>query len=620
MCGICGIYNFNTDRSIDSHLLERMTDIMRHRGPDDRGTFIDGHIGLGHRRLSIIDLETGNQPMSNLDGSVWIVFNGETYNFKELRRLLKEKGYRFRTHSDTEVIINSYLEYGKDCVSKFNGMFAFAIYDKRNAELLLARDRLGIKPLYYYVDDNCFIFGSEIKAILEHSYVTKGVDTDSVVEYLSLRYTLGDNTLFKNIKELPPGSLLVASKGAVEIRKYWELSANKVEIAFDEAVNRTESLFRDSVKKRMISDVPIGAFLSGGLDSSAIVSIMAKESKTVKTISIGFDEGEQYNELEYARLLSRRYYTDHHEIVLDMNDYLSTIERLIWHRDSPLEVKNEIAIYFMAKELKNYFTVVLSGEGADELFAGYPKYNGFDNKLRLLKLASLFPYALNCKLAIGVSGLLKKGRTLRKIANTAKNSREIENLLLSNAVRLETTSIFNSKLKRSYEKMEEKLNGFFSNLNGMDFHNKFLHYDLTHHLPSLLMRIDRMTMAASVEARVPFLDHRLLEFVSSLPYNYKYNKKKKVRKYILKTVFADKLPPEIVRRKKMGFPVPMDNWLQSNSFRKCVVETILDERALARGYFDRSNLMELCNKPEDNEEILWRLFNLELWHRVFIDC
>ena len=620
MCGISGIYNFDTEKCIDPHMLNRMTDIMAHRGPDGRGIWLGDNIGFGHRRLSIIDLDQGAQPMSNDDQTIWITYNGEIYNYLELREDLKSRGYRFTTNSDTEVIINAYAEYGEDCLNKLNGMFAFAIWDKRIKKLFIARDRLGIKPCYYYIDKEKILFASEIKAILEHKDIKKTVDPNSVVEYMSLRYTLGENTFFKNIKKLLPGNFLTISDSNIQIQKYWELPANKNnDMIYEDTLNHCESLFFDSVKKRMISDVPIGAFLSGGLDSSAIVCAMSSVNNNVKTISIGFNEGKEYNELEYARLVAKQFNTDHHEIILKSKDYLSMINNLIWHRDGPLEVKNEIAIYYMSKELKKYFTVVLSGEGADELFVGYPKYFNSMNKLKLLKKFSNASFIINNKLIAFILDFFNRGETGRRILKRASNKEDIENLFLSNLVQYRNYSIFNDTFKETARQMEGKLIQYFSNLNGMGFHDKFLYYDANHHLQSLLMRIDRMTMANSVEARVPFLDHRLFEYVSSLPFKSKYNTKKGIGKIILKDLFSDKLPETVVWRKKMGFPVPFKNWLKSDSFHKVIRDVIISEKSISRGYFDFSYVETLFNNYNNNEELIWRLFNLELWHRTFID-
>ena len=620
MCGISGIYYSDQGRSIEPQLLDKITDVMFHRGPDGRGTYIDRNLGLGHRRLSIIDIEGGKQPMSDNAGLVWIAFNGEIYNFKDLKQDLLQKGYLFKTESDTEVIINSYLEYGEKCIQEFNGMFAFAIWDKRIQKLFIARDRLGIKPCYYYQDNEKFVFASEIKAILEHPDIEKIPDINSIVEYMSLRYTLDENTLFRNIKELLPGNFLTISDSNIQIHKYWELSKDKKNnIIYNDILDQCESLFNDSVKKRMISDVPIGAFLSGGLDSSAIVSVMSGQNNKIKTISVGFDEGKEYNEFEYAQLIAQQFKTDHHELVLESKDYLSVIRKLIWHRDGPLEVKNEIAIYYMSKELKKYFTVVLSGEGADELFIGYPKYFNSTKKLNLIKKLSGLSFIFTNRLMSFILDFMKRGETGRRILNGASTKDEVENLYLANLVQHRDYSIFNDPLKETAHQMEEKLIQYFSNLNGMGFHDKFLYFDANHHLQSLLMRIDRMTMANSVEARVPFLDHRLFEFISALPYTIKYNKKKKISKILLKELFSDKLPESVVWRKKMGFPVPIKNWLKDQNFQKEIRSIILNEKSRSRGYFNFPNIEALFNDFSRNEELLWRLFNLELWHKTFID-
>ena len=373
MCGITGIYVFDEKHEVPKALIEDMTNTMFHRGPDEFGFYVNENLALGHRRLSIIDLKAGRQPMSDKNGYIWIVFNGEIYNFRELRKDLEGKGYTFKTKSDTEVIIYSYEEYGLDCLKEFNGMFAFAIYDKRKKRLFLARDRLGIKPLYYTITDKEIIFASEIKAILKHPNVKKKVNLYGISSYLSYRYVLGKETLFDGIYTLQPGYFLLCEDGKIKEKQYWELPIipQKEDKGEEYYVRKLRELLTKSVKMRMISDVPLGAYLSGGLDSSIIVALMSDiKNEPIKTFSIGFEE-EGFNEFEYARLMVERCKTNHKEILLNAEKYIELMPKLIRYKDAPLSVANEVPLYEMSKELKKDITVVLSGEGADELFGGY---------------------------------------------------------------------------------------------------------------------------------------------------------------------------------------------------------------------------------------------------------
>ncbi|MBN2070039.1 MAG: asparagine synthase (glutamine-hydrolyzing) [Candidatus Krumholzibacteriota bacterium] len=641
MCGITGIFHLDPRENADPALLERMTSLLEHRGPDDEGFFYEGRIALGHRRLSIIDLDTGHQPMSDSEKTIWIVFNGEIYNFKKIRRELSRKGHSFRTRSDTEVIIEAYKEWGTEFVERFNGMFALALWDKANSRLVIARDRLGIKPLYTSIVDGTLLFASEMKSILAHPRFRREVDPESISSYLGYRCVPGEKTLFTGIEKLSPGHLLIVENGYMSKVRYWNLPApGKGRDRGEEYyISKIRSLLKRSVKSRMISDVPLGAYLSGGLDSSIIVSIMARLSaKPVKTYTIGFED-EGFNELKYARAVANAFRTDHTEIIVDDREYIDLIPRLIRMKDAPLAVANEVPLHIMSRELRKDITVVLSGEGADELFAGYGRIfrSPFDyERARFLEDDTTIHAEYRER-------LLSK---LQDIYGVRSFVGELDHFInkyhwLS---RLDKEALLSSRIIDKINGDSRVVDFFarqFKEMEGASHYEKLLYIFQKTHLENLLMRVDMTTMATSVEARVPFVDHELIEFVFSMPFEYKLRWKSDVHrlmaaflpsdeiseiydtpKYILKASYRDDLPEEITDRRKMGFPVPLDRWT-GGRYQEFMKEILLDERTRRRGIFNLDAIEKwLAGDRTSNHSSslkLWMLMNLEIWFREYID-
>lgn len=625
MCGICGVYERRTGEAVDRRLLHDMLAILRHRGPDDEGTFVDGGLGLAMRRLSIIDLEGGRQPISNEDGRVTVVFNGEIYNYLELAEQLRRRGHRLATASDTEVIVHLYEERGEDCVHELRGMFAFALWDAARRRLLLVRDRLGIKPLYYTVVGEQLLFASEIKALLMHPGVEARPNLAGLNHYLSLKYVPAPQTMFADVMALPPGHTLVCDPHGMAVRRYWDLSfANNHgrDVREEEYAEQLEELLRESVRLELRSDVPFGAFLSGGLDSSTVVALMSQYlAEPVKSYSVGFGgEGEAYSELPYARLVAQRCQTDHHEVIVRPSHLSELAEKVIWHLDQPIADEACLANYLVAELAARQVKMVLTGEGADELFAGYARYAGeqFSTLFRripaparalALAASSRLPGLRRPKIAL--YALAQPDETVRLTNWFPLFNREMKAALLSEGLKGEledvaTDQLFAEQLARS---------------DATDPLNRMLYVDTKLWLPDdLLARGDKMSMAASLEARVPLLDHKLVEFAASLPPNLKL--RGLTRKYLLKKVSRAWLPPEIVDRKKKGFPMPFAVWFR-NELRPFVRDTLSPATIRRRGLFDPAFMERLLDQHEggtaNHSPLLWGLLSVELWHRLFID-
>ncbi|MTI29644.1 asparagine synthase (glutamine-hydrolyzing), partial [Xanthovirga aplysinae] len=580
MCGITGVINISNFSQISQDTIRLMTDVISHRGPDGKGTYIDENVAFGHRRLSIIDLsEAGKQPMFDVEGNYGIVFNGEVYNFQEIKENLQSKGYKFQSNTDTEVILNAYKEFGIDCVHQFIGMFAFAIYERKTGKVTIVRDRLGIKPLYYTRHAGKVIFGSEIKSILQFPGLSVTYNYNGISSYLSYRYPIGNQTLFDDIFSLKPGYYLEIQEGKVNEKQYYELpiirEEDKEDKGQDYYISRIKELLNSAVNYRMISDVPVGAYLSGGLDSSIVVALMAKNSKMpIKTFTIGFEE-EGFNEFEYARMVSEMYKTEHHEFKLTASDYMKTMHQLIKFKDAPLGVANEPALHIMSRELRKYITVVLSGEGSDEIFGGYGRIFRSPLDHERLKLLEENKELSNESLYNEI-----KANMTSKYGDL-KFSSEMDHFLhLYQYVKWEDKKEFLSKDfiealdgdRYSNEVFEQE----FEKLDGLNSYDKYMWIFEKLHIVGLLQRVDMTTMATSVEARVPFVDHRLVEFALSIPVKYKLKWKSMLHeiigskynsdqisevyddpKFILKKAFEDELPYDVVWRKKMGFPVPV---------------------------------------------------------------
>jgi len=632
MCGICGVYNYLNKTPIEQSLLKKMNDALYARGPDDEGYFIEGYIGFANKRLSIIDVEGGKQPIFNEDGKVCIVYNGEVYNYIELKRELEGKGHVFKTKTDTEVIVHLYEEYGEDCVKYLNGMFAFAIWDSKEERLLLARDRFGIKPLFYSDRNGRLIFASETKAIVQDESVNKDINFEAVHYYLTYLSVPSPLTIYKDIKRLPPASILICESGKVMIKKYWSLKPKKLKFnSVEEYGDVFYRLFNDSVKMQLMSDVPLGAFLSGGLDSSSIVGLMALSSSwPVKTFSIGFKE-EEYDEVKYARFTAKRFDTEHHELVMTPQD-IGRMEDLIWNLDEPHGDSSALASYLVSKLAAPCVKVALTGVGGDELFGGYHTY--LADKLSLYY--SIMPKALTQKLNDGLISHIKvdiqKPSRMRRILRFLKSShlsfekRHTDWMTLLGFEDEEKGKLYSDFLKNKTSGLDSYAvtSEYFSEAGtlGLDPLNAAMFVDLNTYLNNdVLQQVDRMTMANSLEARIPFLDHRLVEFAFSIPSNLKL--RGLTLKYLVKKTMKGLLSNEIVGRKKHGFGVPIRDWFKSDFIMRTTAEYLSDSTIKRRGFFEVEYIKQLIGEHKqgraDNSHKLWLIMVLEIWCRRFSD-
>src|SRR6266550_1035993 len=624
MCGICGFYEYKTHRPAGQRVLSDMLQVIHHRGPDDSGVHIDKDLALGMRRLSIIDLGGGKQPITNEDGSVVTVFNGEIYNFQSLREELQGRGHALKTSSDTEVIVHLYEDFGDECVQHLRGMFGLAVWDAPRRRLFLARDRLGIKPLYFTQAGGRLVFGSEIKAILQHPGVQANLSLEGLDNFLSLKYVPSPQTMFEGIYALPPGCCLTCDESGVKVRRYWDLSfANQCHGLPEEAyAEQLAELLRECVKLHLVSDVPFGAFLSGGLDSSTVVALMSQYlNEPVKTYSVGFQgDAEAFSELPYARMVAKTYATDHHEVFIRPHDLINLSEKVVWHLDQPIADEACLANYMVAELASRQVKMVLTGEGGDELFAGYARYAGE----RLSPLFQYLPRAAK-SVALAASGRVP-GLRRQKLALYALCQPDEVNRLVN------WFPLFNSEAKQALlsEDFKQNLSGgdasavfaeHLARTDATDPLNRMLYVDTKLWLPDdLLARGDKMSMAASLEARVPLLDHELVEFAASLPQHLKV--KGLTRKYLLKKVGQTLLPPEIIRRKKKGFPMPVSLWFRKEA--RSFLRDVLSPSALQRrGLFNPAFVVKLLSEHEngfaDHGSLLWGLLSIELWQRVFMD-
>lgn len=516
MCGIVGIINRDRTAPCLKDNVVSMRDLQVHRGPDGAGVYVNQNVGLGHRRLSIIDLSGGHQPMANEDRSMWIVFNGEIYNYKSIRNDLVKKGHIFRTESDTETILHLYEDMAENCVSELNGMFAFAIWNDKDKSLFMARDRIGIKPLYFSLTKNAFLFSSEIKSLLANGMVNKAINERVLPEYFIFRDISGEETLFEGIKTLRPGHTLIYKEDKVQIKQYWSLFPDRQQTEFekDEALEELESLLLDSVRIRLMSDVPLGTFCSGGIDSSLITAMAAGfAGENIDTFSVGFHEND-YDETHYAQMVSKQYNTRHHEIKLSNSEFADLLPRMIWQNDMPLNFANSIQMYAISRRAKKYVTVVLTGEGSDELFAGYPRYHIPKLVLKYRRAPKIVQNIFN------LSSLFLPSHRLKKIQRNVHQS--YEDLIIYNSSYLRKDFIMDI-LTTSHPfgiNQREELVAKCSNME-LDYQTILLLQDQHNYLLSILMRQDKMSMAASIESRVPFLDHRIIEFANKLPTRYK---------------------------------------------------------------------------------------------------
>ena len=624
MCGIAGIMATHPGVKVDPHTVHRMCQAIIHRGPDDEGIFTHGPVGLGMRRLSIIDLAGGHQPIHNEDQTVWVVFNGEIYNFPILRKELESRGHRFYTNTDTEVIAHLFEDHGADCVKKLRGMFALAVFDLKHRSLLLARDRLGIKPLHYAFVNGTLTFGSEIKAILAAAPELKEVDQQALLEYFSFGYVPDPDTAFKSIRKLPPGHVLELAGGTIRVSQYWDLPqyGTHVPRSEEECLQEMEERLAEAVKIRLISDVPLGALLSGGVDSSIVVALMARaSSRPVKTFSIGFSK-QDFNESEHARLVAKRFQTEHHELIVDA-DISGTLEALTGGLEEPFADASMIPTYHVCRLARQHVTVALSGDGGDELFAGYDRYgihlrrqifNLIPDPLGRLYRRQIFP-RLPHKF---------RGRNFIYNATLSADDRFLDSITCLHAAG-RGKSVFSAEFRSvaaGLKDPHEVFRNVLAQAPATDALSRLLYLETkTYMVADILTKVDRMSMATSLEARVPILDHVFVEYVTSLPASWKLRNGEK--KYILKKL-AERVgvPKEVIYRPKQGFALPLVHWFRKE-FKEDLLRLLLEPRSLQRGYFDprevRSVIDEHLEGYRHHTGVLWRLLIFELWHRNFLE-
>jgi asparagine synthase (glutamine-hydrolysing) len=600
------MFHYDRDARVDACVLDRMRAVASHRGPDDHGQYIDGPAGLAFNRLSIIDLSGGRQPMSNEDGSVWVVFNGEIYNFAGLRDELIARGHQFRTRSDTETIVHAWEEYGEDCVAKLRGMFAFAIWDSRRRVLFGARDRLGIKPFYYHANAGRFAFASEIKSLLEAPGVSRDIDEGAVGEYLRRRYVIGPNTMMREIRKLEPGHTVTVDENGYRTRRYWEPPLDEAEpMPEREAIERAGALLEEVVRMHLVSDVPLGAFLSGGLDSSCVVALMARLGVSdIKTFSVGYDSPE--SELPYARQVAEHFGTDHHELRLTPGAFRDILPKIVWYMDEPVGDTASIPLYYLSEFARRKVTVALSGEGSDEIFAGYPIYG------RMLQFENVnrIPFArLGGRLLAGIAGDSK----VRKYAEMLGRPLEWR----YGGVGGLFSAAQAGRMMPGERQAHDGVAAAYDRCRGLPPLGRMSYVDLTTWLPDdLLVKADRMTMANSLELRVPFLDHHLVEFAARLPRSLRM--RGGVTKYLLKKWAERLLPRNIVYRSKKGFPVPTRSWFRGD-LAGYARETLLERGGPTRQYFAAPEIERLleAHRMEDRSPQIYSLLVFHHWRRQF---
>jgi len=626
MCGICGIMTFSPSVAIAPEELRRMNEAIFHRGPDEEGFYHHEQIGMAMRRLSIIDLSSGQQPISNEDGTLWIVYNGEIYNYLELRAELERRGHRFKTKSDTEAIVHAYEEYGVDCPSKLNGMFSFAIWDTRRRSLFLSRDRLGKKPLYYYAGRDRFLFASEMKSILQAQGVPRRISPQALDLYLTYEYVPAPHTILADLKKLPAGhSLLIKADGKTELRRYWDLHFRENGYHSAELQQGLVELLQDAVKIRLMSEVPLGAFLSGGIDSSCVVALMARAmDQPVKTFSIGFEEG-SYNELHYAREIARHYRTDHKEFILRPNA-LELTEKLVRHLDEPLGDFSIFPTYLVSKMAREHVTVVLSGDGGDELFAGYDAYRAD----RIYRAYRRLPAFVRQGLISPAAKLLpptekKKGafNKIKRFVEGTQYPEDLQHVRWMIFLAAQEKRLLYGEALRSVD-MQHGAHDFmrhhFQNADSQDEINRQLYVDIKTYLcDDIMVKVDRMSMAASLEARAPFLDYRVVEYAATIPSALKLRGKQ--TKWILKQAMAGLLPPQIIKRGKEGFSIPIKNWLKQE-LRPLMLEVLSPARLKRDGFFDAAYVQRLIDEHlrgvENHSHRLWALTVFGIWHDHYL--
>jgi len=625
MCGIAGFVEASSTASpfgpdTSRALVHRMCDVIRHRGPDDEGIWLDDAVALGMRRLSIIDLSTGHQPIHNEDRSVWIVFNGEIYNFQELRRELEAAGHRFYTSTDTEAIVHAYEQWGAGAIGRLRGMFGLAIWDTRSKSLLVARDRIGIKPMYYADANGRLYFGSELKSLLAAPDVPRDLDPDALDHYLSFLYTPRGGSIFKSVRKLPPGHLLTWHDGRIAIERYWQMPARETFSGSEtDAVRELRAVLTDAVRSHLVSDVPLGAFLSGGIDSSLVVGLMAETSGArVKTFSIGFDEP-AFDELEHARRVAQHFGTDHHEFVVKP-DAIGILDSLVSHFDEPFADSSAIPTWYVSEMARRHVTVVLSGDGGDELFGGYDRYVPHP---RVVAFDRYSPRALRHVAAIAAARLPHGARGKNFLRHVARDQqgRYLDSIRFFGAD--EKPDLLTPDVRRQLQDCdpETRLARHFERFAGLPWCSQMMRFDAETYLPEdVLTKVDRMSMAHSIESRVPLLDNDVVTFASTLPASVKIKNGR--RKHVLKEVAATLLPREVVDRRKQGFGVPLGTWFRGD-LRELFADTLLSPASLQRGYFQPSFVRQIVGEhlsgKRDHTLRLWQLVVFEKWHQQYLD-
>lgn len=624
---MCGIVGFLSEREDKMDILKKQLETLYHRGPDDQRTYIDNNIAFGHSRLAIIDINHAQQPMQSLDERYVLVFNGEIYNYLELRQHLVSKGVQFKTYSDTEVLLNMYIVYGKACVNKLNGMFAFAIYDKHKKSLFLARDHFGIKPLYYTYKGNDFIFASEIKAILKYPEIKKEVDQQSLNEYMTFQVMLKKHTLFKNIHSLEPGTFLYLEKGKIkEKKKYWDFNYN-IDDSISEEEYTTEllHLLENSLNIQTRSDVPVGAYLSGGIDSSLVSTLASKNYfGDFHTFSGGFKDSTDFDETQYAKIVHQSIHSVHHEIFPTSKDFLDNFENIVYHMDYPEAGPGVFSQYMVSKLASEHVKVVLGGQGGDEIFGGYTRYavayleqalkgaifETSEEGKHLVTLQSIIPNMSQMKNYVPLlkeqfkEGLFEPmDERYYRMMNRSHNLHKI----------------YNQGFLSTFEEGQllDKFKQVFNHPDTKSYFNKMTHFDLKTLLPALLHVEDRMSMAVSIESRVPILDYRIIELASKMPPSMKFSGGK-TKAMLIKSV-KNILPKEIIERKdKMGFPTPINNWL-AGDLKEYALDILTSQKAKQRGYLNTQAIEKQINESGKFSRDLWGALNLEMWHRKYID-
>jgi asparagine synthase (glutamine-hydrolysing) len=639
MCGIVGFYSRRSE--FDKAKLEFACQLIRHRGPDASNVYFDQGVGLGHQRLSIIDLsDAANQPMADATGQVVLVYNGELYNYRELRKELQALGYEFHTSSDTEVLLYMYFEYGEQCLAHLQGMFAFAIWDKRCRTLFLARDRLGIKPLYFRMANDTFSFASEIKALLALDDMPRRLDGQALHDYLTFRYTISPRTMFYGIEKLPPAHSLMLSEGDLRIERYWSPDYRKTESMVDEEwIEALGRQFTDTVTSHLVSDVPVGVLLSGGLDSSVVAAVMqARLTKPIKTFSVAFAEGGIYDERPYARKVAQHLGTDHHEICINAQDFLEALPAFIWHMDEPVADPAAIPLYYVSQLARRHVTVVLSGEGSDELLAGYAFWVQFKG-YRRLKLFKRLPVLVRETFIRGLNSSLFRSDKLEKYLQMSRQPISSYGRMVPNY----QDNVFNEDEKRRLYRLDflqatpaledsvDQVRAAYRRAVDFEFLDQMLYVSMMQWLPEdLLVKADKMTMAHSLELRVPFLDHALVDFIARMPTHLKVRRKGTTYtvKYALKKAFAALLPREIVEREKLGFAVPYAKWFK-HEMRDMLHDVLLSQAARENGILNPAEverLLKVALSPvqkqgddiwDPDAKKIWSLFVFELWRQRF---